>query len=105
MYSRYKRIKEDNGQIRLTWEKQISLAGCNKGIIAGELKEIIKPTDNPPIGWSIPIAQKCNTEDYSVVIDIKPNADKVFLCELDKVFGFSYDDWSPIMLLLKILCS
>jgi hypothetical protein len=104
MYSWYKREKE-NEQIRLIWEEQTSLAGCNNGIIANELEEIIKRTDNPPIGWKLPIAEKWNQEDYSLIIDIKPNGGEIFLCELDSVFGFSFEEWSPVMLRLKSLCS
>lgn len=84
-------------------EDRTSLAGCNNGIIPNELKEIISVSDNPPIGWTIPIADKWNKEDYSVIIDIKPNGGEVFLYELDRVFGFSYEGWSPIMLKLKLL--
>ena len=81
----------------------MSLAGCNNGIIANELKEIITATDNQPIGWTIPIAEKWNKQDYSVIIDIKPNTEEIFLCELDRVFGYSFESWSPIMLRLKLL--
>ena len=102
MYSWYKRTNK-NGQIHLIWEERMSLAGCNNGIIANELKEIITATDIPPIGWTIPIAEKWNKQDYSVIIDIKPNTEEIFLCELDRAFGYSFDDWSPIMLRLKLL--
>lgn len=102
MYYWYKRTNE-TGNVRLTYEEEMSLAGCNNGIIAEELKEILSPSDNPPIGWTIPIAEKWNRKDYSVIIDIKPKSDDIFLCELDKVFGFSYKEWSPVMLRLKLL--
>jgi hypothetical protein len=104
MYSWYTRINENN-QVRLTWEEDMSIAGCNNGIIANELKNILSPNDNPPVGWSIPVSDKWNKEDYSIIIDIKPKSEEVFLCELDKVFGFSYNGWSPIMLRLKLLFS
>jgi hypothetical protein len=104
MYSWYKRTK-DNGLVRLTWEEQTSLAGCKSGIIATELKEIVDSSDNAPFGWTIPIAEKWNKEDYSFIIDIKPSTSEIFLCELDRVFGYCYDGWSPIMLRLKRLYS
>jgi hypothetical protein len=69
MYSWYKRTNE-NGRLYLEWEDELSLAGCNNGIIAKELKEIINASDTPPIGWKIPIAKKWNNENYSVIIDI-----------------------------------
>jgi len=102
MYAWYKRTNE-NGHIRLLFERQTSIAGCNNGIIASELKEIISPVDNAPFGWTIPIADKWNKEDLSFIVDIKPNAKEIFLCELDRVFGYCYDGWSPIMLRLKTL--
>ena len=104
MYCWYKHIKQ-NGVLSLQYEDDLSLAGCNNGIIANELKEILHPEDNPPIGWVIPISEKYNKQDYSVIIDIKPNNDEVFLCELDMVFGYSFSGWSPIMLRLKKLYS
>jgi hypothetical protein len=102
MYSWYKRTK-DNGKLRLTFEEQTSLAGCKNGVIAKELKEIISPTDNAPFGWTLPIADKWNKEGYSFIIDIKPNTNEIFLCELDRVFGYCYDGWTPVMLRLKLL--
>ncbi|HEX2898785.1 MAG TPA: hypothetical protein VHS96_03600 [Bacteroidia bacterium] len=102
MYSWYKR-KIENGQIQLEWEGGLSLAGCHNGLIPNELKSCLSIDDNAPIGWSIPIAEKWNAQDYSVIIDIKPNSNEIFLCELDRVFGFSYRTWSPIMLRLKRL--
>lgn len=89
--------------MRLIQEEQTSLAGCNNGIIPIELKEVLSVSDNPPIGWTIPIAEKWNKDNYSVIIDIKPKANEIFLCELDTVFGYSYEGWSPIMLRLKLL--
>jgi hypothetical protein len=104
VYSWYKR-EDSTEQIRLIWEEQTSLAGCNNGVIASELKEALKPADNPPAGWTLPIAEKWNQEDYALIIDIKPKSGEVFLCELDRVFGYSFEDWSPIMLRLKLLYS
>lgn len=104
MYAWYKR-NIVNGKVSLQFEKECSLGGCNNGIIAQELEQILMPEDNSPRGWAIPIAEKWNRQEYSFIIDIKPNGEEVFLCELDKVYGFSYDAWSPIMLRLKLLHS
>ncbi len=102
MYAWYKRSVVDE-VITLEFEEQWSLGGCNSGIIAQELKELLKPLDTAPIGWTFPISEKWNKKDYSFIIDIKPNNNEVFLCELDKVYGYSYEGWSPIMLRLKLL--
>ncbi|MBS1683189.1 MAG: hypothetical protein JSS76_00430 [Bacteroidetes bacterium] len=104
MYSWYKRINE-NGQVRLVFEEQTSMAGCNNGVIADELRKVITASDNPPLGWTLPIADKWNKEDYSFIIDIKPKSDEIFLCELDRVFGYTFEGWTPIMLRLKLLFS
>ncbi len=103
MYAWYTRTI-DKGQVRLEFEEQTSIAGCNNGIIASELRQVIGPKDSYPFGWTIPIADKWNKENYSFIVDIKPKAGgEVFLCELDRVFGYCYDGWSPIMLRLKTL--
>jgi len=103
MYSLYHITNLNNGNRRYAYKARISLAGCNNGIIANGLQEILKSSDTSEIGWSIPIAEKWNLNKLSVIIDIKPNSNEVFLCELDRVFGYSYREWSPIMLRLNIL--
>lgn len=97
MYALYKRF-DHNGKLRLIWDRDISLAGCNVGIIPQHLKEIIIPEHKYPIGWTIPIAEKYHQKDHSVIIDIKPtNSNEIFLCELDTAFGFCYEDFTPVM--------
>lgn len=102
MYSWYTRTN-DNGQMRFEFKEQTSIAGCNNGIIAKELRQIIHSEDSWPLGWTIPIADKWNKENLSFIVDIKPNSSEVFLCELDRAFGYCYEGWTPIMLRLKIL--
>lgn len=107
MYSIYDKQNID-GQIQLKFSKKISLAGCNYGLIPNLLKNKISSDKNPPIGWLLPIAEIYNKKGQSVIIDIKPKNKKyseVFLCELDIIFGFSYNEWSPIMYRLKRLYS
>jgi len=105
MYSWYKRTIENNN-VHLIWEEETSLAGCNNGEVPRELRDIIKPNNTAPVGWVLPFATKWNNNEYSLVIDIKPKSStEIFLCEIDTVFGFSYAEWSPVMLRLKILCS
>jgi len=107
MYALYN-IKNDNGQTSLEFLKKISLAGCNHGIIPNLLKEKISKDQNPPIGWTINVSDYYNEKEQTVIIDIKPKNKRyseVFLCELDKIFGFSYKEWSPIMYRLKRLYS
>lgn len=103
MYCLYK-IIEQNGKKEYQFLEQISLAGCNSGIIPKHLRERIGEWDNPPAGWVIPISEIYAQRDQAVVIDIKPESNnETVLCELDKVFGYSHPGWSPIMLRLKEL--
>ena len=103
MFATYTRKKEGN-QIRLTFEEEISLAGCNKGIIPKLLKEKLSKDDRPPLAWTLPIARYYNNFDQTVIIDIKPNSkDETVFCELDAVFGFSHEEWSPVMFRLRQL--
>ena len=79
------------------------LGGYKNGIIAKELSKVLQSTDSGYMGWTLPIAEKYNKEGLSYIIDIKPKTEEIFLCELDRVFGYSFDGWSPIMLRLKKL--
>ncbi|HEX7014683.1 MAG TPA: hypothetical protein VF191_04175 [Cyclobacteriaceae bacterium] len=102
MYAWYTRTN-DKGQTRLELTAEAFFAGCNNGMIAIELKEMITPNDIWPFGWTIPVAEKWNKQNLSFVLDIKPNSSEAFLCELDRAFGYCYDGWTSIMLRLKIL--
>src|SRR5690606_11552418 len=102
MYVWYTRTKE-NGHTRFELTAEASFAGCNNGLIANELKELVTPKDSSPFGWTLPVAEKWNEQNLSFVVDIKPNSSEVFLCEHDRAFGYCYDGWTPMMLRLKIL--
>jgi hypothetical protein len=102
MYSWHKHSIVNN-QLFLEFDSRACLGGCINGIIANELEDALQPSDGPYMGWNLPIADKYNKDGLSYIIDIKPKADEVFLCELDRVFGYSFDGWSPVMLRLKIL--
>jgi len=107
MYSLYQRL-DNNGQIELHYLKTIHLAGCNNGLIAKNLNKRLILDKNPPIGWTLPISYEYGRDNQSIIIDIKPkNKEKpeIFLCELDTVIGFSYENWTPIMFRLKRLFS
>lgn len=102
MYALYSRVCENN-QVKLEYADSECLAGCNSGVVARELKKVLKPTDNSFMGWKIPIAKIYNADGEAFVIDLKPKSDEVLICELDTVYGYSYENWSPIMLRLRIL--
>jgi hypothetical protein len=81
----------NNGCTLLKFTKEISLAGCNVGLIPNLLRLKLAAKGDPPIGWTLFVADEFNKRNQSVIIDIKPNSNEVFLCELDTVFGFTYD--------------
>jgi hypothetical protein len=83
--------------------REISIAGCKNGIIASELRKILAPNHTPPLGWKIPIARLFNDKNQAIVVDLNPKGGESSLGEIDTVFGFSYEKWSPIMLRLKLL--
>ena len=100
MYGLYSRSK-NNGRVTLEKLDTGYLAGCKKGVVALELQKILTPEDNPLSGWKIPVAEIYNKEDEAFIINLKPNSDELLICELDTVFGYSYNEWSPIMLRLR----
>jgi len=105
MYSIYN-LQTKPKQLRFNFSNEISLAGCNNGIIPRLLEGMIKKESKPPVGWIIPISDIYCRNNQAVIIDIKPKNKKnneTFLCELDLVFGFSYSEWTPVMYRLKHL--
>ncbi len=60
-------IKDD--KVFLAWnEVEVSLAGCNNGIIPKELEKNLLPSHNPPLGWSIHISKIFNEQNKSLHI-------------------------------------
>src|SRR5690606_35049360 len=101
MYAWYTR-KDENGQTQFELTSGAALAGC-KGMIANELGEIVTAKDTKPFGWTIPVAEKWNKQNYSFVIDIRPNSSETFLCEVDRAFGYCLDGWTLVILRLKLI--
>jgi hypothetical protein len=97
--------KQTNEQdISYTYKgREVSIAGCNNGIIASELRKIIRPEYIPPLGWKLPIAKNYNAQNSALIVDLNPKGTESSLAEIDTVFGFSYKDWTPIMLRLKLV--
>jgi hypothetical protein len=53
-------------------------------------------------------AKKWASREYkntvnTIVINIKPGSDELFLCELLDVWGFSSDEWTPMLWHLRVL--
>lgn len=104
MYAVYN-IKNVENKIYLEcYDDEVSLAGINSGIIAAELGNILQAEHKPPLGWKLPIKKIYAAKEQKVIIDIKPSStDEIVLCEIDSIFGFSYENWSPIMMRLRQL--
>ena len=103
MYSLYQR-EVQNGKTQLKFLREVALSGCKKGIIPKLLGETLTSKSNPPMRWELPIADLYHENNNSIVIDINPKSkEEVFLSELDRVFGFTYETWTPIMLRTKVI--
>lgn len=106
MYAIYDKIKQNSNQYS-TFAKEISLAGCNVGIIPKHLREKLQPAQTAPIQWELNIENIYSASEKSIIIDIKPNRkDQVLMGELTHVFGDSYkgsEPWTPVLFRLKIV--
>ena len=91
--------------------KEISLAGAN-GPIATFVRNQTTKTTRSPFEWDMRESDLITALGYpppevkghSIIIDLKPR-DKTHahLYHLQEIWGFSYDDWTPILLRLEEL--
>jgi hypothetical protein len=94
-------------KINYVFKKEISLAGCNSGLIPIILQKSLSAGQKEPYKWHINFLEKLpgiEGENSTIVIDIKPDNKKerfVLLCELLDVWGYSDSGWTPVLLLLK----
>lgn len=62
---------------------------------------------NIPFGWHLSacdlLAVDYNPYEYAIVIDLQPRANNLDFYELKDVWGFSYPDWTPILLRVERL--
>lgn len=104
MYYLYNKILENNRR-RLTRIREISLFGCNSGIIPSILRLGKYDEANKQHDWHIEVEKSLEgigMPNCTIVIDLKSKQrdTNVSLYELVDVWGYSYEDWSPILLLL-----
>jgi hypothetical protein len=108
MYASYNKQSVGKGN-RFTRHEKIPLFGCNEGFIPWLLSKSMRKTQGEPFAWHLEIASALRSlgADYSeansIVIDIKPSNRHPCLCELTDVFGYSTDDWTPMMWRLRQL--
>jgi hypothetical protein len=88
--------------------EQVSLYGCNVGLIPKLLTKAIPRKAKEPVKWHLPIRTslpKIGITDSVIIIDIQP-ADKnkeILLTELLDVWGYSNSGWTPILMRHRIL--
>lgn|GEM_PF-829493 len=101
IYTKEKR----GGIVHFKKVEEVSLAGCNAGIIARHLKSILMTRDTEPFGWTIrmkDVVENLELKGNTIIIDMKPKSQtELLLFELTTVHGYSHSGWTPIMLELK----
>ncbi len=91
---------------------QVKLFGCNEGWIPWFVKLGMPSGQNEPYAWhvriddalALPDVQKERPNTGAILVDIKPSAKDSFLvCELRDVYGYSADDWTPMLWGMRVL--
>lgn len=96
----YRTAKLPTGAVRYHEPKHVSLAGG--GLIKSTLRRLGRLGEKD-VGWTISAAELLGTSEYerdayALVIDTAPSRSTVSLFELRSILGYSYADWTPIML-------
>lgn len=102
-------VKNSDGYRQYSFVKEVKIAG-NKGPLA--IIQAKRNTDKvSPFGWRAPypdILKEIPGTDVNqeIIIDLKPNvANNVSLYKLLDVWGFSYEEWTPIAVRLQTIFS
>lgn len=109
MYAHYRRMQLGNNTTRYQFVEQVSLFGRNAGFITWLLALKTQPSQDEPYAWHLDIrnalAEQDGFAESTLIIDLKPKQARktLFLYELQDVWGYSDDGWSPILLLLGSL--
>lgn len=96
-----------DGYRQYMYLKNVQIAG-NTGPLAA-IEKNSNGARPSPFGWhasasDIVAAIPGTTAGQEILIDLKPNvSENVSLYRLTDVWGFSYDDWTPLALLLQTL--
>ena len=107
MYASYLRSRVGERQSRYQFQKQISLFGCNKGIIPKLLRAKIPHGQGEPFCWHVDVVEELGScagwEGSTLVIDLKPkqNDKSLSLYEVMDAWGYCNCNWSPILLRLN----
>ncbi len=107
-------FKKEVGRDRTTFRsgEQISLFGRNKGWIPWLLQQMMPNGQGEPYRWHIhihdglalPAVRKEYPNVDAIIVDIKPTAkDQFLVCELEDVYGYSADGWTPLLWHMQVL--
>ena len=110
----YATFKKEMGRERTTFRtgEQISLFGCNEGWIPWLLQKMMPMGQGEPYAWhvriddglALPEVRREFPNAEAIVVDIKPTAkDHFFVCELLDVYGYSANDWTPLLWRMRLL--
>jgi hypothetical protein len=105
MYARYKKQRV-NGRDHFQFVEQVSLFGCNEGFIPWLLSKQIPPSQGEPYKWQLGVQSELAKTEYqgsTLVIDLKPKQNKtnLSLYEVLDVWGYSDNEWTPILVHLS----
>ena len=107
-------FKKEVGPDRTTFRlgEQVKLFGCNEGWIPWFVKLFMPPGQNEPYAWhvnvqealALPEVRKERPNGDAIIVDIKPATKGwFFVCELQDVYGYSADEWTPMLWRLRVL--
>ncbi|MCD6385141.1 hypothetical protein J7M23_05120 [Candidatus Sumerlaeota bacterium] len=105
------RVYEKIGNYLIIKEKEVSLAGKRGPIYSLAMKKIKSYKGSNAVGWEITEEELIealgyNRNTHKLIIDLKPDDEnKVSLFYLKRIFGYSYDKWTPIALQLERIYS
>lgn len=100
MYGLYTKERTKSGN-RYVFEKRQSIYGCNSGLIANRLREIMPEGQKPPYRWHISVPDTLEAwygPGHTLVVDIKPRSSSfVTVCELLDIWGDTNEKWTPLL--------
>jgi hypothetical protein len=107
MYAIYEKVP-NAGKTTFKFGQEINLLGRNNGWIPWLLSLQTPGNQDEPYPWHVSLesalrqTQNEFPEAGAIVIDIKPRSrNELLFCELLDVWGYSADDWTPLLLRLK----
>lgn len=86
--------------------EQVSLAGSKRGIIVKFLRLTFPDSGDELRGWHLNVTAAIGTLQLpgnTLVIDVKPSSQKAHLQEILNIWGWSEEEWTPILLELRAL--